>query len=161
DGSRIERQMQRIDEEEVELTCQIHHLRNDAPEEQSEAKMHPKSRKRAIWDTFSPSKTPQIFEITTLGYKSDHKCIPNYKNRPFWDTFSPSKPPQIEKTSSLGYIYPLKTTPKNIISPFGIFLALPSPKTHSPHSVDPVSTVRCLILFMAEYTMSLKSGKAC
>ncbi|MCR4768311.1 MAG: hypothetical protein K5875_10170, partial [Saccharofermentans sp.] len=83
----------------------------------------PNYKNRPFWDTFSPSKTPQIFEITTLGYKSDHKCIPNYKNRPFWDTFTP-----------------LKTTPKNIISPFGIFLALPSPKMHSPHSSPKIKT---------------------
>ncbi|MBQ6415311.1 MAG: hypothetical protein IJJ65_03575, partial [Butyrivibrio sp.] len=34
---------------------------------QSEAKMHPKSRIRAIWDTFVLIKTPQIFNSKHLG----------------------------------------------------------------------------------------------
>ncbi|MBQ6302842.1 MAG: hypothetical protein IJK83_02350, partial [Clostridiales bacterium] len=42
---------------------------------QSEAKMHPKSRIRAIWDTFTPSKTPQIFNSKHLGYGDFEKYL--------------------------------------------------------------------------------------
>ena len=43
----------------------------------------PNQEKQTFWDTFASSKTPQIFEITTLGYNSDQKCIPNQENEPF------------------------------------------------------------------------------
>ncbi len=67
---------------------------------------HPKSRKRAIWDTFSPSKPPQIEKTSNLGYICPFKTTPNQENEQFgihlplqnhpkprkraiWDTFAP------------------------------------------------------------------------
>ena len=46
---------------------------------------HPKSSENHIWDTYAPSKPPQIFRKSHLGY-----------NRPL-------KPPQIFRKSHLGY----------------------------------------------------------
>ena len=42
---------------------------------QSEAKMHPKSRIRAIRDTFAPSKPPQICISKHLGYGDFEKYL--------------------------------------------------------------------------------------
>ena len=37
----------------------------------------PNHEELTIWDTSAPLKTPQIFEIATLGYNLKQKCIPN------------------------------------------------------------------------------------
>ena len=50
---------------------------------QSEAKMHPKSRIRAIWDTFASLKTPKIFIKALLGCIRPLESTPNQEYEPF------------------------------------------------------------------------------
>ena len=100
---------------------------------------HPKSRIRAIWDTFASLKTPKIFIKAHLGCILKQKCTPNQEYEPFgihllpqkhpksskkhiWDTFVLLKTPQIFKKAHLGCIRPLESTPNQEYEPFGIHL---------------------------------------
>ena len=69
---------------------------------QSEAKMHPKSRIRAIWDTFVLLKTPQIFIKAHLGYICPLKTTPNQEYEPFGMHLPPQNHPKSQKTDHLG-----------------------------------------------------------
>ena len=64
---------------------------------QSEAKMHPKSRIRAIWDTFVLSKTPQIFKKAHLGCNRPLESTPNQEYEPFGIHLSSQKHPKYSK----------------------------------------------------------------
>ncbi|MBQ6303457.1 MAG: hypothetical protein IJK83_05475, partial [Clostridiales bacterium] len=64
---------------------------------QSEVKMHPKSRIRAIWDTFAPSNTHQIFKRALLGCNLKQKSTPNQEYEPFGIHLLPQKHPKFSK----------------------------------------------------------------
>ena len=79
---------------------------------QSEAKMHPKSRIRAIGDTFASLKPPQIFNSKHLGYNLMKKCTPNQE----YELFGIHLPPQKHPKSSIQSIWDTETS-KNISPP--------------------------------------------
>ena len=112
---------------------------------------HPKSGKRAIWDTFAPSKTPQIFEIATLGYNLRQKCTPNQENEQFGIHSPSQKHPKSRKRSILGYIHPFKNTPNLKISLYGIFALITHPQTREAASFG-VHFNRLIPLFQSSFT---------
>ena len=133
---------------------------------------HPKSIKNLIWDTFAPLKPPQIEKTSNLGYIFPFKTTPNRENEQFGIHLPLQKHPKLSKREIWDTFAPINATPNYKSRPFGIN-SPPTKKsqfspvwdvrqatTHKPpHSVEPVSTVRCLILFVAKYTMSLSQEK--
>ena len=97
--------------------------------------MHPKSRIRAIWDTFVLSKTPQIFkkahlgcicplkntpnsQKSTFGMHSPPRKYPKSRIRAIWDTFAPEKvsqkvaKPPAQILARITNIFPLSLKPE-------------------------------------------------
>ena len=54
----------------------------------------PNHEKQVIWDTNSPSKVPQIFEIANLGYILNKNTSQIMKNKPFGIQTAPKKYPK-------------------------------------------------------------------
>ena len=73
---------------------------------------HPKSRIRAIWDTFASLKPPQIFNSKHLGGNLRQKCTPNQE----YELFGIHLPPQKHPKSSIQSIWDTETS-KNISIP--------------------------------------------
>ncbi len=74
----------------------------------TEAPYIPNHEKQVIWDTNSPSKVPQIFEIANLGYILNKNTSQIMKNKPFGIQTAPKKY-QIFEITNLGYKQVLKS----------------------------------------------------
>ena len=69
-------------------------IHNNQPFEIFEAPNIPNHEKRAIWDANSPSKVPQIFEKTNLGYILSKNTSQITENGPFGIQTAPKKYPK-------------------------------------------------------------------